>query len=449
LSEHPTPSDLEAFAKGSLPPGPLRTVARHLLRGCRSCNALLASFFGGLGPAFGIEPAPEASRAYDEALDRFFSALRFRQRYHRSEDIRQRKVASLLEAGGGLQALIDNSEISLQGLGVLRALLDRIWAVRHDSPNEMVELARFAVKLAGTLNSRWHDERDAADWQARAWGELGNALRTREDYDEAERAFGTAFSFLLQGSGNLWLKARLYDLHASYLGTLRRFDLAFTALDIVHSTYLELGDAHLAGRSLLVKAIYTFYSNEPEEAMRINDAGMALIEDLREPELFSMGITNRLLFRVGCGQFTEARKEFFKHLRKFQELGRVNQLKIHWLRAQIDAGLQKWQSAEQGFLHVVQGFEREGLVFDAAFASLELALVWMHQGKYEETQRLIPQVYEAFVTLRIKKEALGAMMVLKEAFEKQMGTVELLKDVVEFLRRWFINPDERFLPRGE
>ena len=86
--------------------------------------------------------------------------------------------------------------------------------------------------------------------------------------------------------------------------------------------------------------------------------------------------------------------------------------------------------------------------FHAAFASLELALVWMHQGRYVETQKLIPQVYEAFVALGIK-EAFGAILVLKEAFEKQMGSVELLEDVIEFLRRWYINPDERFRPRGE
>jgi tetratricopeptide (TPR) repeat protein len=439
---------LEAFAKGSLPPGPLKAVARHLLRGCRSCSALLASFFGSLGPARGAEPSPQSSWAYDEALDRFFSALRFHRRYHRCEEIRQRRAASLLEAGGGLQALIDRSEISLQGFGVLRALLDRSWAVRHENPKEMVELARLAVRLAHNLNPRWHDEVDAADWQARAWGELGNALRARDDLDEAERAFGTAFSFLLQGSGDLRLKARLYDLHASYLGARRRFDLAFTALDIVHATYLELGDTHLAGRALLVKALYTSYSNEHEEAMRLNNAGMALIEEHQEPDLIFMAIHNQLLFRVACGQFTEARKELFRHLVKFKDLGRVNQLKIRWLQAQIYAGLRKWQSAEQGFSHVISGFEKEEMGFHSAFASLELALVWMHQGRYTETQELIPQAYEAFVSLGIK-EAFGALLVLKEAFEKQMGTVELLEDVVEFLRRWYINPDERYVPRGE
>ncbi|HET9210829.1 MAG TPA: hypothetical protein VFR03_10555 [Thermoanaerobaculia bacterium] len=448
MSEHPTPSDLEAFAEGNLPSGPLKVVARHLLRGCGSCSALLASRFGGMGPALGAEPLPESSRAYDEVLDRFFSALRFRRRYHRFEEIRQRKVASLLQAGGGLQALIDRPEISLQGLGVLKALLDRSWAVRHENPKEMVELARFAVTVAGKLNPRWHDEKDAADWQARAWGELGNALRARDDLDEAERAFGNAFNFLLQGSGDLRLKAKLHDLHASYLGSRRRFDLAFTALDIVHATYLELGETHLAGRALLVKALYTSYSNEPEEAMRINNAGIALIEEQREPGLFFMAIHNQLSFRIACGQFTEARREIFRCLWKFKDLGRVNQLKLRGLNAQINAGLRKWQRAEQGFLHVIEGFEQEGMGYHAAFASLELALVWMHQERYEETQKLIPQVYDAFVSLGIK-EAFGAIMVLKEAFEKQMGTVELLEDVVEFSRRWYLNPNERFVPRGE
>jgi tetratricopeptide (TPR) repeat protein len=448
LSEHPTSSDLEAFAKGSLPPGSLKAVARHLLRGCRSCSSLLAFFFGGLASTAGVELSPESSRAYDEVLDRFFSTLRFHRRYLRSEEIRQRKVAALLEAGGGLQALIDRSEMSLQGVGVLRALLDRSWAVRHENPQEMVELARFAVSVAGKLNQRWHDERDAVDWQARAWGELGNALRARDDLDEAERAFGTAFSFLLQGTGDLRLKAKLHDLHASYLGARRRFDLAYTALDIVHSTYLELGEAHLAGRALLVKALYTFYNNEPEEAMRINHAGMALIEERQEPDLFFMATYNQLLFRVACGQFVEARKELFRQSGKFNHLGRVNQLKIRGLQAQIHAGLKKWASAEQGFSQVIKGFEQEGMGFHAAFLSLELALVWMHQGRYAETQQIIPKVYEAFVSLGIK-EAFGAMLVLKEAFEKEMGSVELLKDVLEFLRRWYFNPDERFMPRDE
>jgi tetratricopeptide (TPR) repeat protein len=449
LSVHPTTTELEAFAQGNLPPQLFRKIARHLFRGCAPCNALLLPHYQHLLPS-PSSPEHQAydSRISDELVDRLFSAFRSYRRYLRREEARQHRIATLLEAGGGLKVLLEKPEIPLRGLGTLRALLERSWAIRHENPQEMLELARYAVDVARNLNPRWHEEREIANWQAHAWGEYGNALRAREDLDEAERAFGHAFSFLLQGTGDLRLKAKLYDLHASYLGSRRRFDLAFTALDIVHSTYLEIKESHLAGRALIIKAMYTFYDNRPEDAIEINNAGMALIEKKREPNLLFAAIHNQLAFRVACGQFREARNELFGFLGEFKNLGSINQIKIRWLQAQIDAGLRKWQSAEQGFLHAISGFEKEGLGFHAAFASLELALVWMRQGRYAETQELIPQVYEAFVSLGIK-EAYGAMLVLKEAFEKEMGSVELLKDVLEFLRRWYFNPDERFLPRGE
>lgn len=377
--------------------------------------------------------------------------LRSYRRYLRREESRQRRMALALEAAGELNTLLNNkAEIpSLRGLGTLRALLDRSWAIRHENPEETKCLAQLAVSVAGRLDPRWHDQRDAADWQARAWGRCGNAHRAADDLDDAERDFGIAFDFLRQGTGDLPLKAHLYDLHSSYLGTRRQFDLAFAALDIVHSTYLELGDSHQAGRALLVKAIYTFYNNKPEEAIRINNAGMALIERHRDHSLVFMAIHNHLSFLVGCGEYREARKALFKQLGNLQGIGHVSQLKIRWLQAQISAGLQDWQSAEDNFLYVVEGFDQEGMGFATAFASLELAVVWKRQGRDEETQKLVLKVADVFLALRIQREVLGAMMVLKDAFEKQMGTIGLLEDAVEFLRRWYVNPNEKFMPRGE
>lgn len=114
--------------------------------------------------------------------------------------------------------MVKRSEVPLWGLGVLKALLDRVWAVRHEHLEEAVSLARFAVNVARSLDPRRHDEHEAADWQARAWGEVGNVLRAKDDLVEAERAFGIAFEFFIQGAGDLRLKAKLYDFHASYLG---------------------------------------------------------------------------------------------------------------------------------------------------------------------------------------------------------------------------------------
>jgi tetratricopeptide (TPR) repeat protein len=441
LREHPTPAELEAFATGNLPPGSFWRTARHLLQGCPSCKALLAPYYESLLPLHNSEPS---------LLDRVLSVLRSRKRYIRREEIRQRKSAAFLEGGGGYDALMADSRIPLRGLGVLKALLDRSWAVRHENLGEMKELARVAVDVATRLDPRWHDERDAADWQARAWGELGNARRASDDLDEAERAFGASFDFFLQGTRDARLKARLHDLYASYLGTRRQFDLAFAALDIVYSTYLELGDSHLAGRALVIKAMFLHYSSRPEEALTVNQQARTLIDKDRDPSLLSFSIHNQLLFFVACGRFPEARRELFIHLGELQACdGRIYKLRLRWLQAQISAGMNNLKSAESGLLHVKLGFEQEGMGLHAAIASLELALVWMRQDRHEETEKIVLEVYDVFVALRIQREAFGAVMVLKEAFERRMGTIGLLEDAVDFLRRWYVNPNERFMPRGE
>jgi hypothetical protein len=62
---------------------------------------------------------------------------------------------------------------------------------------------------------------------------------------------------------------------------------------------------------------------------------------------------------------------------------------------------------------------------------------------------MVLEVHDVFVALKIQREAFGAIMVLKEAFERRMGTIGLLEDAVNFLRRWYVNPNERFMPRGE
>ena len=293
MSKHPTPSEIEDFVQGRLAPSLFPRIARHLLRGCPSCNTLLAPHYQGLVTSIAA-PSPDAVTVHDEILDRAFSLLRPYQRYLRREEIRRKKIAAMLSAGEEPEALINRSDPQFKGLGVVQALLDRSWAVRHESPKEMVRLARLAVHFSRSLDPRWHDEQDSADWQARAWGELGNAYRASDDLDEAERAFGLAFEFFLRGTRDIHLKAKLYDLHASFLGTRRQFDLAFAALDIVYLIYLEIGDSHLAGKTLITKAMYLHYSCQSEAAMLVNEQAMPLIDRSRDSNLLFFSIHNQI-----------------------------------------------------------------------------------------------------------------------------------------------------------
>jgi tetratricopeptide (TPR) repeat protein len=451
LSTHPAPAELEAFMDRSLSPDLFRQTARHLLGGCDACNALLKPHYRHLLSALSAESAREDGAVSDPRLDRLATGFRHYRAYRGRETVQQRKLAFLLARGGARRVLERGPEAPpLRGLGALRALLDRSWAVRHENPGEMKSLARLAVEVAGRLSPRWHDERDAADWQARAWSELGNALRVSDDLDEAERAFRVAFDFFQRGNQEAPLKARLHDLYASYLGTRRKFDLAFAALDVVHSTYLELGDSHLAGRALATKAMYLHYSGQPEQAVAVNQQAMSLIDRARDAELLLFSYHNHVRFLVACGQFDAARRELSQHLDDLQRLkGRIYQIRLQWIQAQVSAGLREWQTAEEGLCAVRAEFEREGMGFHAAVASLELALVWMRQGRYEETERMVLEVCDVFIALRVRREALGAIIVLKESFESRIATLGLLQEAIGLLGRWQASSDEPSLGQGK
>jgi len=93
------------------------------------------------------------------------------------------------------------------------------------------------------------------------------------------------------------------------------------------------------------------------------------------------------------------------------------------------------------------GFEEAGMVFHAALASLELALVWMRQRRYQDSESLVLETVEVFVALRIRREALGALKVLREAFRRQIATAGLLEDTLGYLRRLENDAEARLLTR--
>jgi tetratricopeptide (TPR) repeat protein len=447
LSEHPTPAQLDAFTNRPLLPDSFRQTARHLLAGCASCNALVRPHYRHLLSALSAESAREGGTVSDERLDQLSAAFRSYRSYLRREETRRKKVGLQLTRDArdeGREALAGRRrpEAPLRELGTLNALLDRSWAVRYENPGEMKRLARLAVGVAGHLHPHWHDQRDAADWQARAWAELGNALRVSDDLDEAEHAFGTAFAFFQGGNQEARLKARLHDLYASYLGARRKFDLVFASLDVAHAAYLELGDPHLAGKALATKAMYLHYSGQPEAAVVVNQQAMSLLGQTPDKELLLFSLHNHVRFLVACGHLDEARSMLSQHLGDLQRLkGRIYQIRLLWIQAQISASLGEWQAAEEGLRSVRERFGQEEMGFHAALASLELALVWMRQGRYEETERMVLEVCDVFLALRVQREAFGAIVILKEAFERRMATLGLLEEVIGLLGRWQISSD--------
>ena len=98
----------------------------------------------------------------------------------------RRKVSRLaaLLAGRGSDFYFDVKPYQ-SGYALYEALLEQSWALRTESPAEMVQCARWAVGEAHNL--RRFPPKRVADLKARALGELANAFRVIDDLDEAGR----------------------------------------------------------------------------------------------------------------------------------------------------------------------------------------------------------------------------------------------------------------------
>jgi tetratricopeptide (TPR) repeat protein len=434
MSDHETPDGMDGDLEKLLSS---KEGVRHLIQGCEPCMA--AARRGRISWAAGRAETltPELSAAYDLALDRAAEGARRAAPLSPGEQWRFQKATSLLRSGNGVLAIAGKGAMSVEGLGLYEALLARSWAIRYDNPREMCHLAKVAVEMSERFDPEIHGAERVADLRARAWGELANAYRVADRLREAEKAFGVAYGFVRQGSGDPDLRVRLLDLEASLLGTLREFPLALERLKTLAVLYREAGDTHLVGRTLITQALYMFYRGDAEEACQTITAGLALIDRDRDPSLALVATFDQLLFLMDCNRFTEARRALFENRSRVTDSG-VASLKLLWIEGRISYGMRELESAEMAIREAKEGFAKAGMGFACALAGLDLAMTLVRQGHSEEAIQEGLESAEMFLALSIHREILGTVILLEETFRAERTDLALLETSVRFLRKKMI-----------
>lgn len=431
---HPRPAELEAFLLGQLPSKEAARVVAHLLTGCASCRRQMEPLAGVvLTPNRIPEETAEIGSQYDFPLFRAFSAAR---RYAASL-ARERREAERDREDPPLR------EVPLpQGSG---AGAERDWVRceqilarcrRQGGPEEKVTAASLAVGLAERISPDLRGPRHLADLQARALGERGNARRVADNLMGAETDLARALERAGQGTGDPRLLARLLDLTASLRTDQRRFQEAGQLLDWVYTLHLDLGESHEAGRALISKSNAAAYALDLGAAVRLLGDGLALIDAERDPKLVLAAVHNLLTHLVDSGQVAEARK-ILQESRALYSLhgGPIEQLKGRWLEGRIALGLYDPEEAERSFQEVRTGFAEAGLPYDLALASLDLASLWLEQGRIREIRVVLDETVAVFEARGIRREAIAALLMLREAIEMERATAALLRTVASELQR--------------
>jgi tetratricopeptide (TPR) repeat protein len=447
LNDHPDREELSALLNGDLPARRADAVILHLLQPCESCLAqapLPLRVLLGAAPARTL-PTVAEDKACEAAIHRAIHRA-LREERHLREQREQVDRAATVLASGGFETM-QKLPRRMSALAKMEALLARSWTLRHDNPALMVQFATAAVWCASRLSSRRYGIKQVFDFQCRAHAELGNSLRVCDQLSRAASELAHARTLFELGTGDRFLEVRLIELEASLAADRRQFALASNNLLKVYEFYQQEGDDHMAGRALIKRGLYSGYAGDPEEGFRLLGEGLALIDETRDPSLVYAGVHNQFVFLIDCGRFHEASRFRVRHSRQLGDHGgRINEILFRWQEGRVDAGLGKVVRAELIFREAKQGLQELGRAYDAALLSLDLAGVLLGQGKAVEAQQVVQEAAKVFSALQIEREALVAVIMLRNAFEVQRATVALVKEVAAFVRRAENDPNARFEP---
>ncbi|HYL05716.1 MAG TPA: hypothetical protein VE075_06735, partial [Thermoanaerobaculia bacterium] len=316
------------------------------------------------------------------------------------------------------------------------ATLRYSWELRGDDPRRMIELARFATRIAPTLGEDGYTLAQVADFQARAWGELGNAYRVGEELARAEEAMAAAFEHLAHGTGDELLLARLLSLQASLLGSRSRFSAALEVLSRLHAMHLRRGDRHHAGRALIQAGGYLGYWAMPEAGLRLMSEGLAMIDAELDPVLHLNALMSWIDLLVDCRHFQEASDQIRQHRsRLLAGQGLIQRITLKAIEGRLEAGLGNLERAARAFTTARRRYFKAGSRRMASLIGLELAAVRMRQGRFDEANPLIEEAIEQLAAIEAAAEALSALKLLRASHQMSTLTNGELLDVTEALRR--------------
>jgi tetratricopeptide (TPR) repeat protein len=308
--------------------------------------------------------------------------------------------------------------------------------------------AKRALELASF--SLWVAERVSGeeDWasQVFGWALLGNARRVASNLAGAKEAFGRSACLQEErpeGRPDLPEPWRLLDLEASLRTSLRNIPEALRLLDQAVQVAPRTGS--IQARLLCKRSTALERMGDSEGSIAALREALAQIDRDADPDLFCMVLFNLMDSLCSSGRAAEA-AEMLPELRRLQaQMGNgLNQIRLRWLEGKIDAGLGRIGQAIEALSAVRAAFAKEDIRYDEAQAGMELAGLYLEQGRTAEVKRLVLQMEPVFRAKGVHEEARKALLLFRRAVERETVTVELVRQVAAYLRRAQDDPELRY-----
>ncbi len=181
------------------------------------------------------------------------------------------------------------------------------------------------------------------------------------------------------------------------------------------------------------------------EAIRLIQRGLLRINVSDDPQLLVSARHNLIWFLNDSGQHAEASGALDKTRSLYLTLGEPTHLiRLRWLEGRIFRDLGRFDQAEAALQEARDGFVERGIGFDAARVSLDLATVYLEQGRTGELKRLAAEMVPVFESRDVHQEALAALLLFRQAADAEEVTLGLVERIAGYLQRARLNPELRF-----
>ncbi len=311
----------------------------------------------------------------------------------------------------------------------VRHLVEASHALRYQDPAGMLHLAELARQAAAScgLDAAGSEGR-LSDLRAQAWRQYGNALRVLGRLPEAEEAFVTAKSYLDAGTRDPLQRARLSTQTASLRYFQRRFAEAIELAEEAGLVYEELGDTHSFASSMVQKAIACLYAGEAEDAVRVLNQAIPLIDADGDPHLLLAACHNLVRCYIDLGRPEQALSIYFETRVLYKRFSDpLIRLRLAWQEGQLLRDMGHLQAAEGVLLQARQGFVERQLHYEAALISLDLAAVYVRLQSDRELHHTVAETIPIFRALGVDREALASLLQLRQLSHQSRQALELIR----------------------
>lgn len=391
-----------AVARGELPESFVKEVTlEHLLSLCPHCRTEAQAYEAEVrtGPSIWSR----VIQTFSVLLDRLL-ALGPREMRRAEKDLEE--ILSLPAVERAVR--IERARTRFRSPALVRLLLEESRRSIPGQPAEALALADLARKVANR-NPRMPEYYDL---YVLATALMANACRASGDLRGASQSFELVRRIISQhGITDLEVVARVDDLMGSLRKDQRRLVEAERLLKRAAMLFSLRRAPEDAARVLTNLADVYWLQGNIDQGIDTVRAALGLLGSESDLRLHVAGHYNLTFYLVKAGRFEEAAELFEADQALYEQVQESwLQLRLTWLGGDIAAAGGDFVRAEQAYLEARSGFISRGIGYDVAMVSIDLANLYLKEGRTADVQRLAEEMLPIFQTQDVPREALAAFL---------------------------------------